>query len=196
MSRTVINVKGLEKMSRSISMGLRSTASSPIRDTFRQWSFRYRAEMQERYDRFSKGGGDWEDLKPETKARRRHGKGGRFQRGGKALARAESSGGGSISILRDTNTLFTAFSPTFMHLPGQLEKHVPFGVVVGYGGPASHPEAKMTVARLAEIHHGGEGRNPERKLLVEPSMKTQKAMAGDMERALKKIISQSQVRPA
>ena len=192
--RTVINVRGMKRMEQKIRDGLRSPVPSPINDAFKQWSFRYRSAMRERYDRFSKGGGNWPPLKAATIARRRHGKGGRFQRGGKALARAVSSGGGSVSILRDTGTMFMVFSPIFKHLAGQYEKRVPFGIVVGYGGSERHPEGKMTVARLAEIHHKGLGHNPKRTLLIDPPDPLKKQMAGDMERAMQKIVDASQVR--
>ncbi len=175
--RTTINVRGMKRMEREIRQGLRSTAPSPIRDAFKQWGFRYRSFSRERYDRFSKGGGNWKGLTEGTKKQRR-------------------GEGERASILRDKNTLFMVFNPTFKHLAGQYEKGVPFGVVVGYGGPARHPEAKMTVAKLAEIHHGGLGNNPERKLVVEPKDFLKRQMAGDMERAITKIIKASQVRPA
>lgn len=174
--RTVINVRGMKRMEREVRSGLRSTAPSPIRDAFKQWSFRYRSAMRERFDRFSKGGGTWKGLAESTKKRRR-------------------GEGERASILRDTGTLFMVFNPTFKHLAGQYEKGVPFGIVVGYGGPGRHPEGKMTVARLAEIHHEGLGHNPKRTLLVEPKDSLKRQMAGDMERAIDKIVKASQVRP-
>jgi hypothetical protein len=188
MARTVINVRGMERMGRLAERGLQSTAPSPVRDAFRQWDTRYSAAMRERYDRFSRGQGNWKSLAESTKERRRHGKG--------ALARAETSGGGQVSILRDTGTLFAVWRPALLGVAGKLSKHVPFGIVVGYGGPATHPAGKMTIARLAEIHHTGEGRMPERKLLVPPAEPLKRQMASDMERALAKIIRRSQVPPA
>ncbi len=175
MGTTRINVRGMKRMEREIRSGLRSSVPSPIRDAFKQWAFRYRGAMRERYDRFSKGGGNWKGLSASTKKQRR-------------------GEGERASILRDTGTLFMVFSPTFKHLAGQYEKNVPFGIVVGYGGPGRHPEGKMTVAKLAGIHHEGLGNNPKRKLLINPSDRLKRQMAGDMERAITKIIRASQVR--
>lgn len=193
--RTSINVTGLERFRKAVHTGLRSTSPSILRTVvFKQWGWRWRSFSQERYDRFSRGSGDWADLKPETKAARRHGKGGRFQRGGKAQKQAKSSGGGQISILRNTNTMYLVFSPVFLRLAGQLEEQIPLGIKVGFGGSAPHPNAPMTVSRLAEIHDQGLGNNPQRKLVVDPPLSVKNLMAGDMERGLQKIIDQSQVR--
>ena len=171
-----IHVRGLKRFEREVRKGLSSTAMSPMRDAFKQWAFRFRSAMRERYDRFSRGGGNWKGLKESTKRARR------------------GRGVGGISILRDTNTLFTVFTPIFKRIAGQFERNVPFGIVVGYGGSGMHPKGKMTVARLAEIHHEGLGNNPERKLLVDPSDHLKRQMANDIERALQKMVSRSQVR--
>ncbi len=198
---TKINVNGLEKMSREVRLGLRSSTPGPMLDMRKQWAFRYRGAMRERFDRFSKGGGDWEGLKASTIARRRHGGKGRFKRGRKALAKAKEGGGGQVSILRDTGQLFTVLSAVFARLPGQLERAIPFGILVGFGGSARKKTrggktGKATIAEIASYHQEGEGNLPQRKILVEPSQTVQNAMASDAERAMKKIINRSQVRPA
>lgn len=115
--------------------------------------------MQERFVRLSRGGGEWAPLKRKRK------------RGRKVRA----------AILRDTSTLFKVFSPALGQL-GQLQKDLINGVRVGFGGPAKHPKAKMTVAELAEIHHFGKGNVPVRKLLVDPSSMAVKTMTGFIEK--------------
>lgn len=198
---THINVDGLKKMSRDIDRGLRSSLPGPMLDMRKQWAFRYRGFSRERFERFSKGGGDWPALKASTIARRRHGGKGRFKRGRKALAKAKQGGGGQVSILWDLGQLIGVLSAIFARLPGQLERAVPFGILVGFGGPARKKTRggktqKATIAEIASYHQEGKGNLRVRKILVDPSMTVQNAMAGDAERAIQKIINHSQVRPA
>ncbi len=144
----------------------------PIRDAFKQWGWRYRGFVQERFDRFSKGGGDWPGLAASTKAGRR---------------------GKKYTILRNLGLLFNALDPTFRHAPGAVEKHVPFGVVVGYGGPHRHPGGAATIADIANFHQTGRPNLPQRKIIVRPSPQTMAGMAEDMVRAERKLIRQNKV---
>lgn len=73
-----------------------------------KWGARYRSFVQERFDIFSKGGGDWPPLKASTVARRRKGR--------------KKSKKPRATILRDTNTLFTALQPQFRGAPGAIEQ--------------------------------------------------------------------------
>ena len=193
-----INVDGLKNMGKEVNDGLRSTKPGPMLDVRRQWAFRYRSFSRERYDKFSKGGGDWPALKPATIAARRHGGKGRFKRGRAALESSIKGGGGQITILRDTNQLFTVLSPIFASLPGQVQEEIPFGILVGFGGPSKHKtragkEGKFTIGDIAAAHQVGDGNLPQRKILVEPPDRVQIAMIGDMERGLQKVIDNSQV---
>jgi len=197
--RTIINIKGLENMSQEIRQGLSSGSPSPMRGAMKQWAVRYRAAMQSRFDKFSRGGGNWRGLAESTKDRRRHGKGGKFKRGRRARRKAAASkGGGKISILRDLGQLFAVLTPVFKRLPGQSEKNIPFGIEVGFQGPGRKKtregkRSKATIREVAEFHHAGMGNNPKRELLVDPSADLKGKMAGDMERAIQKVIRDSQV---
>lgn len=135
---------------------------------YHQWAARYRAFLQHRFTRLSREGGtgEW----PGLKRKRRRG----------AKKRA--------AILRDTGTLFNVLNPTFQNNPGQLQQNIPDGVRVGFGGPGVHPSGSMTVARLAEIHHFGEGHMPERQIIVDPDDEVQRKMALDVERYWKKVL--------
>lgn len=155
-----VDLSGLRRFSASVDQ-----ASGPFVKCVKQWAARYRGFIQERYNRFSRGGGNW----PPLKRKRKRG----------ALARA--------SILRDTNTMFAAVSPQFAALPGQLEERIPFGVRVGYGGPSRHPKAGMSVADLANIHQLGLGVVPAREIIVDPSPALVTAMAGDADRAVRQL---------
>lgn len=99
--------------------------------------------------------------------------------------------GAKAAILIDTGTLFASFSPTFSGAPGQLEKKIPFGVEVGYGGRQLHPSGgkhALTVEQIAEFHQlGNPPKLPQRKLIVPPDDATLKGMTEDLERAINKM---------
>lgn len=136
------------------------------RSVYNQWAARYRSFLQSRFVRYSRGGGDWPPLKRKRK------------RGAKKRA----------AILRNLGTFFHVLDPAFKSNPGQLQKEIPNGVRVGFGGPDRHPETDMTVARLAEIHHFGLGHMPERQIIVDPSDEVQRGMVTDVERYWSKVL--------
>jgi hypothetical protein len=154
----VINLRGMDAYRRGLDGGRQ------MRKVTTQWAARYRAFLQERFVRFSKGGGSWPALAPSTVARRRE--------------------GGSVAILRDTGTLFAALSPGFSGQPGAFEKHDGLKVTVGFGGPGGHPTAPVSVADLAKFHHFGLGNLPKREIIVKPDAKTLRGMSQDMRRGL------------
>ena len=123
---------------------------------------RMRSQWFRRFDRFSRGGGNWRSTK------RRRG----------------SRGRNRAKILRKTQTLIKALSPVFRGLAGQWEKIRGNSVETGYGGSARHPEAKMTVLSLARIHNDGLGIVP-RQIIVQPNAETRRLMIQDGERILK-----------
>lgn len=147
---------------------------SAMRDVYTQWVGRYRTFARARFAKFGRGGGDWAPLAERTKRQRRK-------------ARRGHKGPRKFTILRDTDTLFNALHPKFEN-PGALKKHLRDGVRVGYGGSQRHPKAKrLTIARLAEIHHRGLGHNPARPIIVEPDRPTLDRMKADYERGLRKL---------
>jgi hypothetical protein len=144
--------------------------TGPVRDMLVQWATRYRAFIQRRFDRYSKGGGDWPSLATSTIAGRRKGKGKR-----------------RVTILRDTGTLFAALNPAFDGRPGSLQTINGLSVTVGYGGPQVHTGGRATIAAIAAYHDQGGGNLPQRQIIVPPDSKTLDAMAKDAERALTKL---------
>ena len=123
---------------------------------------RLRSFWFNRFDRFSRGGGNWRSTK------RRRGTRGRNR----------------PRILRKTNTLIRALSPVFRGLAGQWEKIRGNTIETGYGGSARHPEANMTVLSLARIHNDGLG-IVQRQIIVRPDSQTRQLMIQDGERILK-----------
>lgn len=160
------NIEPLKRLIRT--MGRMNT--TPI---FKKWAFRYRSFVQHRFDRFSKGGGNWPSLSPLTIARRRKGK---------------RKGKGRVAILRDTGTLLTALTPSFQRLPGQLQQIVTDGVRVGIGGPARHPGGAATIADIASFHQTGEGHLPVREIIVKPDTATINGMVSDVVNEAKRIV--------
>lgn len=144
----------------------------PLRKVYKQWAARMRGFLQERFDTFSKGGGDWAPLAVSTIKGRRKGK-------------KKSKKG--PTILRDTGILFAALQPEFVGTPGAVEEDVPFGVMVGYGGPAPHGDGPVSIAEIAGFHQLGGPNLPRREIIVDPSPSVLTSMAGDMERALRTL---------
>lgn len=157
-----VDLRGLRKFESTVKKLSSPGSGSPLRRAMIQWGAIYRSEMQERFVRNSSGGGDWPPHAASTRKRR----------GPQAL------------ILRDTGVLLMAFNPRFQGNPGALQKDIPFGVRVGFGGNKKHPKAKIPVAQLAQWHQIGAGALPIRTLVVNPSKKTIIKMAKVAQRAL------------
>lgn len=143
-----------------------------VREMYEAWGIVYRSAMQARFDTYSRGGGDWAPLKESTLKRKR--------RGGK-----------SASILRDTNTLFTALSPQ----PGARGQHIQLladGIEIGFSTSSPHPAGNgASVADIAGFHHYGGimGVPPQREILVKPDAETEARITEVTERALVDILN-------
>lgn len=165
-------------MSKDVKVNLKPlhvTAANLPRKVYRLWGERYRAYIQDRFDRFSKGGGNWIKLSEATIARRRKGK--------------KGASGLLAAILRNTSIMFNAVSARFRSRPGQLQKDIPFGVVTGFGGSHRHPGGKATIADIASFHqegvNTGKVKIPARPIIVDPDKRTLDLMADDVLRAKK-----------
>ncbi len=172
-------VRRFERVSRLVGR-LAPVGNGPIRDAVHQWRQVPKFPPQ-RFDKVAKVVA-WPDLKEsqapaaQRPARRREPDGEEPQ---------ERSTG--YSIMRDTGTLLGA-----LILPSPQARTTPrrtsIGVRVGFGGPAKHPEGKTTIAAIAAAHQAGAGNLPVRKIIVPPDEQTKAAMAGDMQRAVDKIV--------
>lgn len=126
----------------------------------KKWAFRYRAFLQDRFERFSEGGGDWPALQ--------------YREG---------------SILRKTGTLFAALSPLASGAPGQLEEVGHLSVSVGYGGSAIHPDGgDATIAQIAAWHDEGAGFLPVREIIVYPPQELIATFIEDMNTGIQRTI--------
>lgn len=190
-----VNLVGFTKFEKAVvdgaNAGLRSRV---LGDVFKQWAARYRGFAQERFDTYSKGGGNWAPLALSTIEGRRKGK--RKNTIRSSLARDTAHGGrlvsagGSFSILRDTGLLYAALTPEFRGLPGQLQEAIKGGVTVGFGGPGRHKgSTKATLAEIASYHQEGGGRLPKREIIVAPSEEIQQKMVDDLERGIRRLLT-------
>jgi len=224
-----VNLAPLLRYRDRIAQGLAGGGDgNPIRRAFRQWAHIYRAFLQRRFNRFSRGGGDWKPLAKSTILGRRASRGGtrrqKITRARKTEARAASrldkltakGQGGSekadrargqiaraaktireqptmagISILRDKGLLFNVTAPDFTGAPGQLQEDIPFGMRVGFGGPARHPDGTATIADIAGFHQKGGPHLPIRKIIVPPDDPTQRKMASVMDTALQTLAGEA-----
>lgn len=66
-----VDLSGLTEFRVAIEAQLNHQQTGPITKAYNQWVARYRSFIKERFDKYSRGGGDWEPLSDKTKARRR-----------------------------------------------------------------------------------------------------------------------------
>lgn len=158
---------------KAFELAIRNANHPAMIGMLKQWAALYRSFSQRRFARFSRGGGDWPPLALSTQRQRRG-------------ARRGRAGSRVFAILRDTGILFAGLDPKVSIRPGQLERRRRLSVQVGYGGSALHSGAKITIARLAEIHDRGLGRVPVRQIIVVPDVITRRRM----ERSATKKIDQ------
>lgn len=152
------------------------------RKVFYKWAVRYRSFVQRRYDVYSRGGGDWPPLSAATIKRR------------KPAARRKNAVKGSaqprqVSILRDTNTMFTALTPALVAPAGSVNQLLTdgTGIEVGFAGNATHPGG-ATIAQIALWHHVGAPPNPVRQIIVLPDRPTIQGMENDLSAAHSKAL--------
>jgi len=176
MADVRLNLEPLRRFAAAIRGDLRRTSNGPVRRAMRQWAARYRSFAQQRFDRYSKGGGDWPPLAASTKRRRQ-----KARKGSKGRKKGAAR---SFSILRDNDLLFEALETPWTSKPGALQEDISFGIRVGYGGPARHPGGKASIADIAGFHDTGAGNLPRRQIIDVPDARTLVAMANDTERAL------------
>lgn len=74
-----VDLGRLKRLAAVVEGDLANSSDGPVRKAMRQWAARYRAFLQERFDKYSKGGGDWPPLKYKRK------------RGGKSKGKVKSS---------------------------------------------------------------------------------------------------------
>jgi len=153
-----INLQGLSKFRQRINAG-----GAPVDKLLKIWQARYKQYILQRFDKYSKGGGDWPALSPFTVARK-------------------SKKGGNTAILVDTGQMRLMLDPEIAGDSGT--KYGKWFVSVGFGG-AGGSHGNVTLADIASFHQAGGPNLPQRKILVPPDVNVLKLMALDAEKILK-----------
>ena len=192
-------MEGLREFEKEIKSQL-ANGYGPINKAVKLWAVRYRSFAQQRFDIFSKGGGDWQKLSSYTLARRRKGVKSNsiqlklsYQTPNKFVQPTTKQ----PAILRDTGTLFAALSPIYVGSPGAIEEIIANGIRVGYGGPqrhigtggrASNKDSHETIADIANAHQNGFlPKLPKREIIVSPPQSVVADMVGDITRAMQSV---------
>lgn len=66
-----IDLTALRHYEKAIDAGLNQAADNAVAKALKQWGARYRSWAQQRYNKYSRGGGDWKPLADSTKMQRR-----------------------------------------------------------------------------------------------------------------------------
>lgn len=125
-----------------------ATHEGPVKKIQSDWVDIYRAFTVKRFILFSLGGGTWKPIS-ERRAKKK----------------------GHRRILVDSRFLIKHLKTII-----DVTKITSRSIIIGFKSLVRHPTAGMLVSRLAEIHHSGDGNNPERPILVQPDRDTIKEM--------------------
>ena len=125
----------------------------------------YRAFIRLRWRRYSRGEGDWAELRPATVKRKGH-----------------------DLILIDTKLAYESVNPTFEEVFSiQLAKRTQFKAVVAFGSKESYPSG-LTVNEVMSYHQEGTDNMPARKVLVSPDTSTKRNMERKCKEAVTKYL--------
>ena len=179
-----IKLDGLEHVRKRI-----RDSSGPVDKMFKQWGRKYLGFIDQRFDKFSKGGGDWAKLDDSTVRRRR--KGGKKRGGINRIKAIASRTGGKVAILADTGVLKGGLT---VGSAGNMFKRTDKGIRVGFGGFAIHPGSRMLIRDLAIIHDQGvrEKNIPQRQILVKPDARLRRRLNADLKKMLKTIAKEGE----
>lgn len=133
----------------------------------RKWPERFFAFQRQKFTQNSSGGGDWPPLAKSTLEQK--------QREGR-----------SSRMLHVTNAIYNALFPG---RPGNVIRRKGVGgIEMGIGGNARHPDTKLTIGQLAEIHHDGAGNVPARKVLYPLEVGAAGECFNDMALGFKRLV--------
>lgn len=185
--RNRVSFSRLRRFAEDVNADLRLARNGPIRRALHQWGELYLGFLKTRFSDFSRGGGDWPPLSPNS-IREKVRKSRAALQGKKKRKRLEAfeanlaSGTANFPILRDRGIIFRALQPG---ADGNEFKHVQNGVLVGIGGPARHPSSNQaSIAEIAAFHQRGGKWLPQRRIVVGPDQPTFSQMQSVMRRAI------------
>lgn len=145
---------GVKRVQRAL-----SHPTGPMRKALDESATVYAAAMAKRFDRYSRGSGDWPDIKPETKRRKR-----------------------SSRILVDKRYMRLGLQQAIVL--ASYSPRVAMRFTFNRRG-RRHPEARMSIGDLLTIHHLGLGNNlAARRILDAPDQPTRARITGKINRAM------------
>lgn len=147
--------------------GIKITSDAPpVRRMLNRWGHRFLGFLHDRYEKYSRGGGDWPDLAPSTKRHRKK-------------ARKGHRGPRKFAILIEYEILIGSLQ---VGSPGNILTVGRDSVTAGIGGSARYSQGKRTrgglptIRDIANFHQQGRGNNPVRKIVVEPDRRCTRDM--------------------
>jgi hypothetical protein len=168
--KIAVKVEGLKRYEESIRQDMAGTGNGPLRQAMDKWPEIFMDYTQTRFMLFSMGGGNWPPLAAATVRKKKH-----------------------STILIDSGVLRDSLNPA--HKSHRTVKRIPGGVkITQTGGYRRHPGTKsnsrpggISIGRLAEIHHGGDGHVPPRPIFADPDPATMQKIQRTIEDALKQL---------
>lgn len=186
--RVKLDLATLDRLRRAAADPL---SSPSVSDALTQIGGRMETFTKRRFDKNSRGGGDWKPLAASTIAGRRP-PNPRNRSRDSALSVGRTRSGKlkptnrRVAILVDTRQMRKGLELGF---PGNVRAKFAasgrFGV--RYGIQGGNHKGGMTIGRLASIHHNGNARLPARKIVVRPDAATVSRMTNDLRNAIRKI---------
>ena len=126
-----------------------------------EWAQLYRAEMLERFERLTRGGGEWPYLKHVRPRNRKNG----------------TTDPRQQDILWDEGFLVGSLQPEFQRaeMNGGRQQIDGSEITIGFAKAVKHRHSQLTVQDIADKHQSGDG-VPIRQILVPPSDELKETM--------------------
>lgn len=135
----------------------------PVKAALNTWALVHRAFLLRRFTTFSRGGGNWRPLKPDTVAAK-----------------------GSSGILIDRGFLKMGLGAGIGLIRTDIGQMI--RLTIGFNNKRKHPRSQLSIADLATIHHLGLGVVPARRILVPPDAQAKEELKNTMTRVVKRIL--------
>lgn len=177
-TETKVNFSGNGEIAREMKKGLQDTTYNPRNPysvAFKKFGEVYRQYLRKEFNANKDGGGRWAPIKKSTIRWRKWKHGIKHKK-----------------ILYVTRTLYRLTVKKYTPAYGQYEKRTKYGITVGSGGRAKHPDSRLSIHHLVKIHAKGLGRNlPERKIFVDPDQATINKMDALMQDAHRRVVKKA-----
>lgn len=155
---TRIDLTGLGRFKKYL-----SRRPGPIKQALSEWGHIYESFIRRRFVKYSRGGGDWQPLKPAT-----------------VLAK------GNAIILRDTDLLFKSLKPEIKSITG-LKPGAKLKATIRVPGNAAY-DTGVTVGDVLIWHQYGTSRMPQREVIVSPDSTTKHLMGERLKKGIVQAI--------